>query len=299
MLGILKPACSLTPPVASIVALYHAAMAEAEKTLLDGANQRPQYSLRTLCRALAYVASAIGSYGLERALWDGFHMTFVTQLQQRHQPLCESLMLTHLLPKRAGALAKPPPMKRALDAKRWQALGAVWRPRIQADPRGEPHDDARYIVTATVEARLQTVARMVAARRFPVLLQGPTSAGKTSMVERLARAQPPARAHQQPRAHGRAGVHWLLPAGQLGQARVLRRRAHAGSAPRLLDCTRRAQPRTLRGEALACYSPTSHSLPLHAHTPTRVPNRRQRAATAARRYERVMILQISAPEFAL
>ena len=29
---------------------------------------------------------------------------------------------------------------------------------------------------------------MVAARRFPVLLQGPTSAGKTSMVERLARA---------------------------------------------------------------------------------------------------------------
>ena len=32
------------------------------------------------------------------------------------------------------------------------------------------------------------VARMVAARRYPVLLQGPTSAGKTSMVERLARA---------------------------------------------------------------------------------------------------------------
>ena len=49
-------------------------------------------------------------------------------------------------------------------------------------------DDARYIVTPTIEARLQTVARMVAARRFPVLLQGPTSAGKTSMVERLARA---------------------------------------------------------------------------------------------------------------
>ena len=187
VLGILKPVLP-HPPVASIVALYHAAMAEAEKTLLDGANQRPQYSLRTLCRALAYVASAIGSYGLERALWDGFHMTFVTQLQQRHQPLCESLMLTHLLPKRAGALAKPPPMSAPSmpsDGKRWVQFGGFW---IQADPRGEPHDDARYIVTATVEARLQTVARMVAARRFPVLLQGPTSAGKTSMVERLARA---------------------------------------------------------------------------------------------------------------
>ena len=36
-------------------------------------------------------------YGLERALWDGFHMTFVTQLQQKHQPLVESLLLSHLL----------------------------------------------------------------------------------------------------------------------------------------------------------------------------------------------------------
>jgi midasin len=188
VLGVLKPVLP-HPPVSNIVAFYHAAMAEAESTLLDGANQRPQFSLRTLCRALAYVAHALGSYGLERSLWDGFHMTFVTQLQQAHQPVCEALMLKHLLPpKRGGGPSKPPPMgapSMPNDGRHWIPFGGFW---IQADPRGEPRDDARYIVTPTVEARLQTVARMVAARRFPVLLQGPTSAGKTSMVERLARA---------------------------------------------------------------------------------------------------------------
>ena len=187
VLGLLKPVLP-HPPVAAVVAFYQAAMAEAEATLLDGANQRPQFSLRTLCRALTYVAHALGSYGLERALWDGFHMTFVTQLQQRHQTVCEALILRHLLPKRSGGLAKPPPMgapPKPSDGQHWVQFGGFW---IQTDPRGRPMDDARYIVTPTIEARLQTVARMVAARRFPVLLQGPTSAGKTSMVERLARA---------------------------------------------------------------------------------------------------------------
>ena len=194
ILGMLQPVVP-HPPVSAIVAFYHAAMAEAEKTLLDGANQRPQYSLRTLCRALLYTAGAVGSYGLERALWDGFHMTFVTQLQQRHQPTVEALMLSLLLPPkkggggRAASTHKPPPMhartQAPSDGQQWVRFGGFF---IRADPRGTPSDDAKYIVTPTVEARLQFVARMVAAQRFPVLLQGPTSAGKTSMVERLARA---------------------------------------------------------------------------------------------------------------
>jgi midasin len=188
VLGTLQPVLP-HPPVREIVAFYVAAMAEADRTLLDGANQRPQYSLRTLCRALAYVAGAAGRYGLARALWDGFHMTFVTQLQQRHQAVVEGLLLSHLLPQRgAGKPSKPPPMNapsQPSDGGHWVEFSGFW---VANDPRGTPRDDHKYIVTPTVQARLQYVARMVAARRFPVLLQGPTSAGKTSMVERLARA---------------------------------------------------------------------------------------------------------------
>ena len=197
VLGILQPVLP-HPPVASIVAFYKAALSEAETKLLDGANQRPQYSLRTLCRALSYCAGALQLYGLERALWDGFHMTFVTQLQQAHQPLVEALMLAHLIKAKSGgggkrsggaaATPKPPPMNapaRPSDGSQWVQFGGFW---IAVDPRGEPSDDGKYIVTPTIEGRLQTVARMVAAKRYPVLLQGPTSAGKTSMVERLAKA---------------------------------------------------------------------------------------------------------------
>ena len=42
----------------------------------------------------------LSAYGLERALYDGFHMNFVTQLQQHHQPAAEALILRHLLPKK-------------------------------------------------------------------------------------------------------------------------------------------------------------------------------------------------------
>ena len=176
------------PPVAAIVTFYQAAVQEADRTLLDGANQRPQYSLRSLCRALSYAVSALPGYGLERALWDGFHMTFVTQLQQRFQPVVEALMLRHLIssttkrgpPKPPPSTAPPRP-----STGDWVQFGGFW---VAADPRHPIRVDDKYIVTPTVDMRLRQVARMTAARRFPVLLQGPTSAGKTSMVERLAHA---------------------------------------------------------------------------------------------------------------
>ena len=101
------------PPVQPIVTFYQAALAAAESALLDGAGQRPQFSLRTLCRALGYTARMLSTYGLERSLYDAFHMNFVTQLQQQHQPAAEALILRHLLPKKqkggAHGVVRPPP----------------------------------------------------------------------------------------------------------------------------------------------------------------------------------------------
>jgi len=177
------------PPVGAIVALYLAALSAASTRLLDGADQRPEYSLRTLCRALSYVAHALPlGYGLHRALYDAFHMTFVAQLQARFQPEVEAMLLKHLAPPaRPGKAPKPPPaVAPARPAgEHWVEVGGFW---LATDPRNEPvADDPKYIVTPSVEARLTQLARMCAARRHPILLQGPTSAGKTSMVERLAR----------------------------------------------------------------------------------------------------------------
>lgn len=48
-------------------------------------------------------------------------------------------------------------------------------------------EDPRYILTTTIQTHLNNLARIAVARNYPVLLQGPTSAGKTSMVQYLAK----------------------------------------------------------------------------------------------------------------
>ncbi|VDK50592.1 unnamed protein product, partial [Cylicostephanus goldi] len=50
-----------------------------------------------------------------------------------------------------------------------------------------PEEDPNYVVTKTVKANLAEIARIVSSGRFPVLLEGETSAGKTSIVCYLAR----------------------------------------------------------------------------------------------------------------
>jgi midasin (ATPase involved in ribosome maturation) len=84
-------------PVAAVVDFYLAARADAVTTLLDSADQKPQYSLRTLSRAMEYVRSAAPLYGVQRALYDGFAMSFQTLLQAPSAALLERLMVKHLL----------------------------------------------------------------------------------------------------------------------------------------------------------------------------------------------------------
>ena len=44
----------------------------------------------------------------------------------------------------------------------------------------------RFVLTASVSGHLRHLARAVLLRRHPILLQGPTSSGKTSLVAYLA-----------------------------------------------------------------------------------------------------------------
>ena len=71
--------------------------ADAVSTLLDSADQKPQYSLRTLSRAMEYVRCAAPLYGVQRALYDGFAMSFQTLLQAPSAAMLERLMVKHLL----------------------------------------------------------------------------------------------------------------------------------------------------------------------------------------------------------
>jgi midasin len=50
-----------------------------------------------------------------------------------------------------------------------------------------PDPTEEYIITPSVEKKLVDLARIILGRRFPVLIEGPTSTGKTSSIEYLAR----------------------------------------------------------------------------------------------------------------
>lgn len=157
----------------------HAAM---HHELADGANQRPHYSVRTLARALTFAATLAPSYGLRRALAEGVHMSFgmlldapsalaFSNLVQRH-------LLSHTKDRRIHASFVPPaPHHHATQ------VGAFW---LETGP--VPPDAASdYVLTPSVEAKVGALARALVTRQSPVLIQGPTSAGKTSAVEYLAR----------------------------------------------------------------------------------------------------------------
>ncbi|KFA48162.1 hypothetical protein S40293_06892 [Stachybotrys chartarum IBT 40293] len=163
-------------------------MAE-EKRLVDGANEVPHFSLRTLTRVLSYVNTIAPLYGLRRALYEGFSMGFLTLLDSNSEKLLIPLIFHHLLDKYGDpmALLSQPP-KHPNDGRQYVKFANKNRDRhywlFQGDVPPRERDD--YIITPYVERNLLNLVRATSTRRFPILIQGPTSAGKTSMIEYLA-----------------------------------------------------------------------------------------------------------------
>ncbi|KAI8971571.1 P-loop containing nucleoside triphosphate hydrolase protein [Mycotypha africana] len=154
----------------------------AEHKLVDGANQRPHFSMRTLARALTYVCQIFPVYGLRRSLYEGFCMTFLTQLDKQSETLMHDLIFKTILrgiqnPKNLITQIPRQPRDDFIQ------FGYFWLEQGQF----LPEEDTKYIITPSVETKLYNLARVIMSRKFPVLIQGPTSAGKTSMIEYMAK----------------------------------------------------------------------------------------------------------------
>ncbi|KAG0341494.1 AAA ATPase midasin [Podila horticola] len=160
------------------------ALSSAHK-LADGAGQRPHFSMRTLTRALQFVREIVETYGLRRSMYEAFSMTFLTQLNKDSEKIVRALVEQHLLngvknPRQV--ITQIPRKPETNQDKELIQFGHFW---LQCGSR-EIRDDGQYILTASVEQNLNNLSRVVMTRRFPILIQGPTSAGKTSMIEYLA-----------------------------------------------------------------------------------------------------------------
>ncbi|KDQ62541.1 hypothetical protein JAAARDRAFT_189845 [Jaapia argillacea MUCL 33604] len=157
-----------------------------DRRIADGANHRPHYSMRTLARALTFASDVSSTFGLRRALWEGCLMAFTMVLDAVSAGAVTVLAQKHIL---AGVknvrslLARLPTLPRNLSQDAYVKFGPFYL------EKGPLPDDVveDYIMTPSVETKLVDLARIVTTRRFPVLIEGPTSSGKTSSIEYLAK----------------------------------------------------------------------------------------------------------------
>lgn len=166
-----------------LVQFYLAAKEMAVKTLVDTTGHRPHYSLRTLCRALA-VASSNPCGDLSRSLHESFSMSFLTQLDSSSKNLVSNLICKYIFGdgNHAKAALKKPIPRPSNDM---LLFGDFWVPVGTEKPVRDP----KYIFTECVSKNLNDLARVISiGKKFPVLLQGETSVGKTSLIQWLAKA---------------------------------------------------------------------------------------------------------------
>ncbi|KAJ9639422.1 AAA ATPase midasin [Coniosporium tulheliwenetii] len=171
---------------ADVTALYLKIQSfAAQNMLVDGADQKPHFSLRTLTRTLSYAKEIAPQCSLRRALYEGFHMSFLTFLNKSSESLLEPIIKQHLLGKHRNAAAElKKPLSRPKDDRRgYVKEGHYWLRQGAFPVKEQPH----YIITPFVRRNLDNLIRAASTRRFPVLIQGPTSSGKTSMIEYLAK----------------------------------------------------------------------------------------------------------------
>ncbi|GJN90448.1 hypothetical protein Rhopal_003459-T1 [Rhodotorula paludigena] len=171
--------------VADIAELYAAVKLLALRSqIADGQNMPPHFSMRTLARALTFAAEFAPTFGLRRALYEGFVMAFTMLLDEKSQVVVRALIDKHVVQpaKNPRSIMERVPTKPTsmADALR---IHHYW---LEQGPH-EPEDPDDYILTPSVQAKVCDLARAVLTRKVPVLIQGPTSAGKTSVVEYLAK----------------------------------------------------------------------------------------------------------------
>ncbi|XP_076823935.1 midasin-like isoform X3 [Clavelina lepadiformis] len=167
-----------TSVVDGIVRFYEEIRKMAREKLVDGTGRKPCYSLRTLCRSLSYVLDN-SKIPFQRALYEGFSLSFLTALDRSSHPIVIKLIIKHIIGKsKLNMLSQPLPNPD-------YNFVTVEGHHIQRGPHA-PSCDPNYIVTDSVKENLRDLARPVSYGKYPILIQGETSTGKTSLIKFLA-----------------------------------------------------------------------------------------------------------------
>ncbi|VDP20601.1 unnamed protein product [Soboliphyme baturini] len=176
-LSTLQPESAL---VYKVVKFYLAVRTMANSLTSGILNQRPNISLRTLCRALSW--AKLNTFGnLVRSIYEGLCLSFLSDLDSESYAQVESLIVKYLMSADAKILkhSTHPPS----DGAAYIEVEGYW---IAQGPN-PLESDSSYMVTAQVKKNLHKLCRAASSRLFPILIQGETSVGKTSMIQYLAK----------------------------------------------------------------------------------------------------------------
>jgi midasin len=171
-------------PTLLLVDFYIFAKEQSRENLYDCAGQKPHYSLRTLCRALEYIIKAVHIYGMNKSIKDAVSMGFFTQLDSKSRIILEQ----HLHSKLSGFADEyhERPVTSSDSFVQFESFLLSKGPlEIKTE---EDAAFSKYIVTKSVKQRLKDLSRAIYFHKSPILLQGPTSAGKTSLIKYIASA---------------------------------------------------------------------------------------------------------------
>jgi midasin len=180
--------------VMKIVELYLRYRNLAEQSLVDGSGQKPRFTLRTLTRAVVAFRNLLTEqkFSVSRAIVEGFELSFHEFLDSPSKQQMEKVLHSYFMeassentrdhpgrrPGGRGSLATV-----ALVKPFWIKVG----PELQCDWASERIDGlTRFVLTPSTLRNLRSVARAIASGNWPILLEGPTSAGKTTLVEYIA-----------------------------------------------------------------------------------------------------------------
>ncbi|KAJ8669608.1 hypothetical protein QAD02_000867 [Eretmocerus hayati] len=170
----------------AIVKFYLKVRDEACWRLFDGTAHKPHYSLRTLCRALS-VAASNPCGNVHRSLYEALCLSFLTQLDSESYKMVHKLIMDTVLEKKTAKsiVNASIPKPRCSPGEDYIEFEGYW---VSKGTDAEPEAPKNYILTESVRRNLRDVVRVVSIGRMPVLLQGDTSVGKTSLISYLAKA---------------------------------------------------------------------------------------------------------------
>lgn len=179
--------------VSSSINVYLQCRQLADDVLVDGSGHKPRFTLRTLSRALTAAKNLVINQRipLRRAILEGFELSLQGPLDAKSIKAVQRVLRSALgdsIPK--GDEDHPGRRPGKNNADDYILLKPFWIKTGPLTPTDWSERAAsgrsKFILTSSAKANLRRLARAIAAGPWPVLLEGPTSAGKTTLVEYIA-----------------------------------------------------------------------------------------------------------------